>query len=175
MSDSHENKNKQDENLLEGLGYEEEDLDVTQSPKVFTGLFVSLTVTVALCLVIFVWIAPDLTFRGYTPESQIERTRMPEAPAPLLQSNITAKQDTIDLKKLENEKKNTWGWATQDQRFAKVPVDQAIEKVGSTGQLPRWGQTAQPERAAGTTAAPGRPVAAAPASAPAATSGASLR
>jgi len=67
---------------------------------------------------------------------------MPEAPAPLLQSNITAKKDTVDLRKKEADKLATYGWANKEKTAAKIPVEEAMNMVASQGKLPRWAPAA---------------------------------
>jgi len=139
MHDEHDKPlTEHDLNLLEEMGYERSDLDPTKAGggrKAAWGVFIFFFVFVVLSIATIQLTAPDLI--GVPKEETLARRRMPEAPAPLLQDNITSHTDTWNLRAEEAKKLNKYGWANEQQTAATVPVEEAMKVVGERG-MPRW-------------------------------------
>lgn len=147
MANHHDHdEHPQDLNLLEEMNYETRDFDVDQAPKGTVWFFGVTTGFFILAFISLIFMGPDFIpwFREgkfQTANQPDVRRRMPEAPAPLLQSNITASKDTVDLRKKEADKLATYGWANKEKTAAKIPVEEAMNMVASQGKLPRWAPT----------------------------------
>lgn len=143
MSDHTENHN---ENLdvLENLGYEQSDIDA--SPKVLTTHS-----AIFLGFIIFsfgmAWITLSVldradSFKFGRANTEVQRT--PPDEAPLLQSNITAKKDMVDLRHKEEEKLNSYEEVEDHPGTYKIPVKKAMEIVAERG-LPTSADASIPE------------------------------
>ncbi|MBX3095780.1 MAG: hypothetical protein KF812_02855 [Fimbriimonadaceae bacterium] len=150
MHEEHHELSEQDLNLLEEMGYEHSDIDPAAKHSgrwSAWGILIFFNFFVVVSLATIYFVAPDLV--GVPSAEKLERRRMPEAPAPLLQSNTTAHTDTWTLREEEAKKLGRYGWATKDQRAAIVPVEEAMRSVGEQG-IPRWTQNYDENPAVGT-------------------------
>lgn len=126
---NHDDAHEQDP--LEQLGYEKRDLPLKRAPLGAVIFFVGLVVTLAGTWV-FMWlIARERTL--VPTDGSMVRQRMPEAPNPLLQSNITAAKDMADLRNRELNHVGSYGWVDKEKGIAHVPVDRAMELVLADG------------------------------------------
>lgn len=144
MSDHHDPLDDRDFDVLEELGYEPVDINAT-GKSVFANFAAIFVFVLAMAFVSWYFmVAVDRTdsLTIKTPPPQ-ERPRMPEAPAPLLQSNITAQKDMVVHKREENKKLNALE-VTEDKKAVKIPVDQAIDILAEKG-LPTRPNAGTPE------------------------------
>ena len=88
---------KREDPLVE-LGYEVRDVNTKALTKGMVGFFIF---TIASCIVGFI------VFRLMYPEGfedkKVRARMMPQAPYPMVQSNITAKTDIMDLRQQEEK------------------------------------------------------------------------
>ena len=112
------------------IGYEYRDISVKGLIVSTTHFFVWTTVIIALTYVGF-WALIDLPLR---PETKPEV--IPAFPNPLLQSNVGAKAEIRELKRLEEQHLNNYGWVDKEKGIARMPVDMAIDKLASEGIRP---------------------------------------
>jgi len=120
----HEHDEKHNPDVLEGLGYEPRDLELSKLPKGAVGFFIAVTVTFAAAYVFMRVVAPE---QVNVPKDATANRRLPNEPNPLLQSNVTTKKDIADLRALEERKLNTYGWVDKQKGIVHIPVEKAIE------------------------------------------------
>lgn len=123
-----------DLSLLEEMGYEPQDVDVKHMPVHAIALFVSILVVLGLSYLIMLVINPDSVGRRDAEQFR----SMPEEPNPLLQTNVTAQLDMVQLREREHEVMHGYGWSDLEGGKAHVPVDRAMEMVLEEG-LPTRG------------------------------------
>lgn len=131
----HEHEPTVDPNLLEQMGYEGDPVGIDTMTKPLVTFFAVTFIITVITFVIAWFIAPE--FVGNQTQPQV-RTRIPEAPNPLLQSNVTAVTDTVKLRKEENAKLNVYGWANEQRSKAIIPVNEAMKKVAQAKKLPTF-------------------------------------
>ncbi|MCB0826480.1 MAG: hypothetical protein KDC26_09840 [Armatimonadetes bacterium] len=144
MSDHHDPLDDRDFDVLEELGYEPVDINASGKNVFanFAAVFVFFLAMAAVSWYFLVAVDRSDSLTIKTPPQQ-ERPRVPEAPAPLLQSNITAQKDMVMLRREENEKLNALE-VTEDKKAVKIPVDQAMDILAEKG-LPTRANAGTPE------------------------------
>ncbi|MBL8087346.1 MAG: hypothetical protein JNM85_04650 [Chthonomonas sp.] len=137
MSTHNEPENPQELEKAVSAGYEHRDFDFG---KIGKGSSVSLVILCAVSLVatFLVLMIYDRVVQGrssfmstFDRQSPSGRATLP--PAPLLQSNITAKTDIADLRKAELEAMTTYGYVDKEKGIVRIPVDAAIDRLAKTG------------------------------------------
>ncbi len=114
------------------LGYEHRDVDTTSIGRYGIVLTISVFVFAAMAYGSFVLI--DRLFHGQTPgarQDAPERKKLP--PPPLLQSNVTADGDMIDLRAQEAQRLGGYGWVDKSQGKVHVPIDVAMKRLAEQG------------------------------------------
>jgi hypothetical protein len=133
---------------IEKLGYDPRDVPVEQTWKHAVGLFIACGVMMAAAAGIM-WVI-DWNTRGSSlgkPEA-VQRRNVPEDPYPLLQSNLTAKTDILDLRDRERAKTDHYSWVDESKGIVRIPVEDAIQKVLEEG-LPTTSSQAAPSSVTG--------------------------
>lgn len=134
----HENdKPNVDHNLLEEMGYEPRDVNTASFPKNTAIFAVWFAATCVIAWLFTAFIAPDMV--KPRTEDVLARRAMPQAPAPLLQSDRAAAQDMKDLRAQEQEKATTYGWTDRKTGHVRVPLSVAMEEVVKEGLPSRPG------------------------------------
>lgn len=128
----HEPSDTRDLSILEEMGYEHEDLQLDAAPKATVWFFVGVIISIILGGVIFFLISPDSVAFQRT-QAYKEFRRMPEAPAPLLQTNKSSHEDIRNLKTSENETLHSFGWVDKAKGVAHVPVEEAMDMTLEEG------------------------------------------
>lgn len=108
--------------------YEHRDLSTSAIGRSVLILFVFFFFSIGITIV--VWNLLDMWNHGMKTTSRQEvekRVQLP--PGPLLQSNVTAKQDIKDLRELEQGKLEGYGWSDEKAGIAHIPVDEAMKKM----------------------------------------------
>lgn len=109
------------------IGYEYRDISVKGLAVSGIWFFVGSTIAIALTYVGFVLLI-DLPLRPVEAPSVI-----PSYPNPLLQSNTGVKADIAEVKRLEDEQLNHYGWVDKEKGVARMPIDTAIEELAAKG------------------------------------------
>lgn len=137
----HGHNHDQDMDLLEGMGYEPRDMDL--SGKTVGLNVIALVVFIVASFVIAWWF---LVLYGRTtgffrepgqPVNVARRQLPPEVPR--LQSNTTAKLDMVKLRTEEAAKLNAVEWTDTSKTHARIPVENAIEILAHRGLPTRSG------------------------------------
>ena len=126
MHDKHEK-----EDPLVDLGYETRDLNMGPLVKAVMAFFVFVTATYIIAIPIFRLFNPQIA-NGETISAPFAR-KPPEAPNPLLQTNVTTKTDIMDLRKAETAQLTTSGTIDAKAGVYRIPVDRAIDLVAKRG------------------------------------------
>ncbi len=127
----HNSEDNRDLNILEELGYEPTDVETRSIPKVTIIFFVVSTV-----MFIIAWgvmsVIDRTSVKTPDPES-FSRRRTPEGDAPLLQTNVSAKLDTIKLRREELAKTETYAWVDESKGIVRVPIELGMQKLLEQG------------------------------------------
>ncbi len=74
---------------------------------------------------------------GYWKETknvnELRSTKIPAAPNPILQTNVTTKTDMYDLRRSEEEELTTAGESTHVKGAVRIPIEQAIKLSAERG------------------------------------------
>lgn len=127
---SHNHDEDLDISILEQMGYEQRDLKIDKSGKAAGYFFFSILLTMAVAFGIMKVMQPNTAGR---PDEMAGFRQMPPKDYPLLQSNVTAQGDTIDLLKHEDSHLNGYGWNSDSKADAHVPIDRAMDLVLEEG------------------------------------------
>ena len=128
----HEPSDTRDLSILEEMGYEHEDLQLDAAPKATIWFFVGVILSIIAGGIIFFMISPDAVAFQRTQTFR-EFRRMPEAPAPLLQTNRSAHEDIAKLKTAENAELHSFGWVDKAKGVAHIPVEEAMKMTLEEG------------------------------------------
>lgn len=143
MSD-HDKNEMHDDDLLDEMGYEQADMDLSGGTVSKVSLTFIVFIIASLGVSWLYWTAADRVGFFKSPENQrnVERRELPPE-VPILQSNITAHEDMVSLRKVEEAKLNAVGW-NEDSDTAKIPVENAIEILAARG-LPTRANPGMPD------------------------------
>jgi len=118
--------------ISEAQGYETRDFALAPAGKLAAGFYIFTIVSFAVALV-----GTFLLFRLFTDQSLIGFSATPPRenlpPAPLLQSDVTARTDTRDLRLEEIRILSSYGWVDEEVGLARIPIDQAIDVTAARG------------------------------------------
>ena len=128
MDHSHQEELDWDE--LKRLGYEPQDLDVGMAVKGTVAFYGFVVLALAMAGVIFFWINRDAFLYQPTPAREFY-SRIPQAPYPVLQTNITTKTDIMELRQHERQVLTSYGQVDADH--LRIPIDRAIDLVLQQG------------------------------------------
>lgn len=121
-----------DANLLEEMGYERRDINIGTINKSITSFMIAATVIMFVGLACM-WIAAPKMVSFKQDERTAPRKRVPADPNPLIQSNVTAHQDYLELVREQRTALTTYGWTDRKKGFVHQPVDQAMKDVLASG------------------------------------------
>jgi len=122
---------KKQHDPLTDMGYETQDVQIAPLVKAVMWFFTFVTATYILAVPVFRWFNPELA-KGETISAPFSRTP-PQAPNPLLQTNITTKTDIMDLRKAESKQLTTSGVVDSQHGVYRIPIDRAIDLVAKRG------------------------------------------
>lgn len=118
------------EDPLVDMGYETRDIDIPSLAKALAGFFVFAIVSFTIGWFIYRAMNP----RPFNPPIKPAFARkLPQAPNPLLQSNMTAKTDIEDLRQAETAQLTTTGPNINDATKTHIPIDRAIQLLVDRG------------------------------------------
>lgn len=133
-----------EENALAKMGYETEDVEfkkLGRSIVFFFGFVVFCGV--AGVLIFFLFLSGGSPygawekFTGGPTETAPFVDRLPQAPNPLLQTNLTARTDILDLRRQENALLHGRpSWVNKQKGIVRIPIDQAIDEYVRTQGVP---------------------------------------
>lgn len=83
-------------------------------------------------------------FKDPTGVNDLKSAKIPAAPNPILQTNVTAKTDMSDLRKHEKEVLTTAGESEFVKGAQRLPIEQAIKLSAERGAKLSGGQEASP-------------------------------
>lgn len=133
------------EDPLTDLGYEPRDVNVGQLGKWVIGFFLFVVASLIASWVIIatgLHIGPiqiDAMSKAYAGKGDDFKSRkVPGSPNPILQNNVTAKTDIMDMRRAEEDRLKGYGWANAEKTKVTMPVDRAIDAMVSKG-LPKTG------------------------------------
>jgi len=127
----HSHEDNRDLNLLEEMGYEPTDVQTNSIPRISFIFFTAMTVMFIVAWAVMTVI--DRTATQPTKPETFERRRTPEGDAPLIQTNATAKQDMINLRREELQKTETYGWIDESKGIVRVPVEVGMKMLVEKG------------------------------------------
>lgn len=133
MSDHDHEEETRDLDVLEKLGYEPKDVDL--GTKELAGLTLSFVVFMAFSLLaawLFLGIFDRVDSFTMKPRPVQPKRPMPEN-APVLQTNITAQKDMVELRALEDEKLHAAKPIEGDPGHFIIPVDAAMDILAARG------------------------------------------
>lgn len=116
---------------LVDLGYEQRDLHTKNIFKVSMFFFIFAFVSYAAGWAILHY-GYDY-FKDPTGVNDLRSTKIPAAPNPILQTNVTAKTDMVDLRKHEKELLTTSGESEFVKGAQRLPIEQAIKLSAERG------------------------------------------
>lgn len=117
--------------MLRKLGYESSDVSLPVLVKCVAFLFAFIGGTAILTYIIYVVFVPPV------PESQKTAASVAKLPpgVPALQGH--PKFDMRAFRQQEEARLNGYGWVDKSNGIAHIPVDQALEAIAASGQLPK--------------------------------------
>jgi hypothetical protein len=139
-----------DPKVLEEMGFDRRDINV----KSIRDWTIYITVGSIACVLISIPIYNYLTVKGpfwdsvrgvnrqYQTKSNIRIT----SPNPILQDNITAKLDTVELRKAEEKQLKSAGWVDKSKGVVHIPVEMAMDHIAERGVGTGKQVTAQPSK-----------------------------
>lgn len=133
------------EDPLTDLGYEPRDVNVGALGKWVVGFFgfIAFSVTVSWATMVGINCGPvkiDGLSASYSEKpSAFKARKIPGAPYPLLQNNVTATADIMDLRRAEDVRLHGYGWANSEKSRVTIPVEQAIKLIVERG-APKTGR-----------------------------------
>jgi len=108
--------------------YEHRDLSTSAIGKSVLILFVFFFISIGITIVYWRFVDSVGHDMATTSRQKVDQ-RLQLPPGPLLQSNVTAKQDIKDLRELERGKLEGYGWSDEKAGVAHIPVDEAMKKM----------------------------------------------
>jgi hypothetical protein len=121
---------KHDDPLVE-LGYERADVSMRGIGRAL-WFFFGFAVFCAVASIGALWVMKRDVF-AVQEQAKPFTDRIPEAPNPLLQTNVTAKSDMRDIRRYERETLNTTAWVDRQNGIVRIPVSRAIDIVAKRG------------------------------------------
>jgi len=120
------------EDELRRLGYDPRDVNIPVIRRAVIGFLTFSTAAVIASIGIYVVLVP-WHCAGPQPTAQVPPTRIPPAPNPLLQTELTAKTDIAEMIKRQDAALNSFGWLEKSKGRVHIPIDQAIEMTLQKG------------------------------------------
>jgi hypothetical protein len=127
------------EDPLTDLGYEPRDVNVGALGKWTIGFyaFVAFSIIVSWLFMAGIQCGPikidGLSSKYMGKPDQFKARKIPEPPNPLLQDNVVAKTEIMDLRREEEARLKGYSWANDDKSKVTMPVDEAIKIIASKG------------------------------------------
>lgn len=121
------------------IGYEYRDIGDPKTARKIVNVTVIFFVFTALMAVITIpmyWIAVTGGFdtsKWGMPAYKVDRSRVPQAPNPMLQTDVQAKTDIRDLRMKEEAAVTTYQWKDKAGGTVSIPVDEAMTRVAERG------------------------------------------
>lgn len=106
----------------QGLGYDTSDVQIGAVNKAMWMFFIATAAFIVAAMGIQYLLAGEVG-----PQKAAERRKLPPEPNPLLQSNVTAVQDMIDMRARERRGLTEYGVVDETKSVYKIPIERAIE------------------------------------------------
>jgi hypothetical protein len=144
------NEPLQEDPLVE-MGYEPQDLGLPAIKKFVIALFAFAIFSFAVVFGLFKLLKLDLNAADRARAEALPfQKRVPPAPNPLLQSNVTAKTAIADMRKTERAELENYAWVDRSKGIVRIPIDRAISLLAERGLAPTGKEVAA--ESAGTSA-----------------------
>ena len=140
----HDQDDRQTIDELKELGYDTRDVPVEKMP-IHAGVLYGFVGIVMVVAWLFMSLVDNDLVTVPSAES-MERTRMPDDDAPIIQGPVTAKTDIEDLRRDERIRLNTFAWIDEGAGVARIPIDRAIDLMLEEGFAPPAREVAVPSR-----------------------------
>lgn len=127
---SNHNEQPVDTNLLEEMGYEHADVNMSSTRSSIVIFFVVSTVLMFAGMAAMAFFAPKMMNNSSPPP---ERTRKPGAEQPLIQGNATALMDMREFMASQGNATSTYGWTDRKSGHVRIPVEEAMKKTLEKG------------------------------------------
>ena len=119
---------KREDPLVE-LGYEIRDINKGAIMKGTIGFFIFAIGSAIIGFIMFRLMYPT----GFEAQTEVKRL-IPQAPNPLVQGNITAKTDIMDLRQQEEATLSAKaGWVDASKTRLHIPIERAMEIIAEKG------------------------------------------
>jgi hypothetical protein len=118
-----------------GKTHESDDIQLRPVLRVVIMFFVFTVVSGAIALGIFQFLVPG-GFASTTTQDPLHR-RLPPAPLPRLQGNLSVKKAISDMRAEENADLESTRWVDKSKGIVQIPVERAMELTAERG-LPEW-------------------------------------
>jgi hypothetical protein len=115
---------------LSDLGYEQRDLHPKNIFKVSMGFFIFAFFSYWLGWVI---LRNMTTYEAVPSVNDLQSAKIPAAPNPILQTNVTAKTDIKNMRLQEQRELTSAGSSTHVQGAHRIPIEQAIKLSAARG------------------------------------------
>jgi len=124
-----------------GKTHESEDIKLRPVLRAVILFFVFTVISGLITAGLFQWLVPG-GFASSTTQDAARR-RLPPAPLPRLQTNVTVKKAIADMRAEEDKSLSTAEWVDKSKGIVQIPLDRAMELTAERG-LPEWGAQAKP-------------------------------
>ena len=126
----HKETPKDDPDMLAQMRYETRDFSFGAVGKFVFGTFLFAFLGFLAAFGIFKWMNPGILENGKV--SQPFAMKGPEAPNPILQTNVTAKSDIEEIRKNEMTQMRSYGNSDAPGTVS-VPIERALQQVAQDG------------------------------------------
>jgi hypothetical protein len=120
------------EDPLVELGYEIRDVNYKALRNAVVYFFIFAVFAFAAGLGIYNWMNPMERRQTQANNASVVR-RIPGAPNPLLQNNVTAKTDMMLMRKEEDVRLHGTGYVDDARTRVHIPIDRAIDLIAERG------------------------------------------
>lgn len=120
---------------LVDMGYETEDINMKGIGKGAAWFFGFATLSIVMVYPII--LAMNRGFFQSSPSRAPLVRRLPAEGTPLLQSNMTVRLDTAELRQAEAQEMTTSGWVDKNKGFVHMPIDRAMDMYLKEGDATR--------------------------------------
>lgn len=121
-----------DPDTLAEMGYERRDINVPALRRWTIGFFGLVAIFFVLGWIFYKFLAPTTFVRAARGVAPVTR-RIPAAPNPILQDDITTKLDIMTMRQEEEEALTSYGWANKERTAVRLPIDRAMALIAERG------------------------------------------
>lgn len=128
----HTNHTPDDPDVLKEMGFDRRDIDGKNISKWIVAFFAFSIAMFVISIPIYRFFAPQQNKWARGEELPTYR-KVPQAPNPILQDNITTKVDIAVMRQEELKKMGETTWIDRDKQIVRIPVDRAIDLIAERG------------------------------------------